>query len=62
MEVSSQAYKMQRIYGLNFDYGIFLNIAPDHISSLEHKDFKEYLNAKLGFLKQCKTVLLLCFD
>ena len=58
MEVSSQAYKMQRIYGLNFDYGIFLNIAPDHISSLEHKDFKEYLNAKLGFLKQCKTVLL----
>lgn len=58
MEVSSQAYKLDRIYKISFDYGIFLNIGKDHISDLEHEDFDDYLSCKLGFLKQCKTAIL----
>lgn len=58
MEVSSQATKLDRIYNMNFDIGIFLNIGKDHISPLEHSDFNDYLNCKLAFLKKCKTVIL----
>ncbi|MDR1013262.1 MAG: UDP-N-acetylmuramoyl-L-alanyl-D-glutamate--L-lysine ligase, partial [Lactobacillales bacterium] len=36
MEVSSQAYKMKRVYGLTFDVGVFLNISKDHIGPIEH--------------------------
>ena len=32
MEVSSQSYKRDRLYGTEFEYGIFTNIAEDHIS------------------------------
>ena len=42
MEVSSQAYKVARVYGLTFDVGIFLNISPDHIGPIEHPTFEDY--------------------
>lgn len=58
MEVSSQASKLKRIYGITFDIGCFLNIGLDHIAPLEHKDFEEYFNCKLDFLKQCKKVII----
>lgn len=57
-EVSSQAKKLDRIYGINFDIGGITNISYDHVSPLEHKDFEEYFNCKLGFLKQCKIAFL----
>lgn len=56
MEVSSQAEKLNRIYGLTFDYGAFLNIGIDHISKTEHENFDDYLNCKINFLKKCKNV------
>lgn len=46
MEVSSQAYKKNRVYGLKFNVGIFLNISPDHISPNEHPTFADYLHCK----------------
>ncbi|MBW1605724.1 UDP-N-acetylmuramoyl-L-alanyl-D-glutamate--2,6-diaminopimelate ligase [Lactobacillus sp. Sy-1] len=46
MEVSSQAYKKNRVYGLHFDVGIFLNISPDHIGANEHPTFADYLHCK----------------
>ncbi|MEJ6400477.1 UDP-N-acetylmuramoyl-L-alanyl-D-glutamate--2,6-diaminopimelate ligase [Nicoliella lavandulae] len=46
MEVSSQAYKKNRVYGLHFDVGIFLNISPDHIGPNEHPTFADYLHCK----------------
>ena len=58
MEVSSQAEYHKRDFGIAFDVGAFLNISEDHISPLEHKNFDEYLNCKIGFLKKCKTVVL----
>lgn len=58
MEVSSQAYKVNRINNVKFDVGIFLNISEDHISPSEHPNFTDYLNCKLEFLKNCKTVII----
>lgn len=58
MEVSSQAYKLDRIYGLEFEIGGFLNIGLDHIAPHEHANYEEYLDCKLGFLKKCKKVFL----
>ncbi|MCT3442337.1 UDP-N-acetylmuramoylalanyl-D-glutamate--2,6-diaminopimelate ligase, partial [Limosilactobacillus fermentum] len=42
MEVSSQAYKKSRVFGLPLDIGVFLNISPDHISPVEHPSFEDY--------------------
>ena len=58
MEVTSQAYKEKRTKGIEFDYGIFLNIAKDHISNIEHSSFEEYFDCKLKFLEKCKTVII----
>ena len=53
-EVSSQALKYGRLFDVNFDVGIFLNISEDHISPIEHSDFEDYFSSKLKFFKQCK--------
>lgn len=58
MEVSSQAYKINRIQDMQFDIGLFLNISEDHISPAEHPNFSDYLNCKLQFIKNCKTVVI----
>ncbi|MEE8836110.1 MAG: UDP-N-acetylmuramoyl-L-alanyl-D-glutamate--2,6-diaminopimelate ligase [Eubacteriales bacterium] len=54
MEVSSQALKMDRVAGMTFDFGIFTNIAPDHIGPNEHSSFEEYLECKKKLLRQCR--------
>ncbi|MDO1604969.1 UDP-N-acetylmuramoyl-L-alanyl-D-glutamate--2,6-diaminopimelate ligase [Lactobacillus sp. YT155] len=46
MEVSSQSYKKNRVYNLQYDVGIFLNISPDHIGKNEHPTFEDYLYCK----------------
>lgn len=46
MEVSSQAFKLSRVYGIDFDIGIFTNLSPDHISDIEHKDYEDYRECK----------------
>lgn len=58
MEVSSQAYKTQRVYGLTLDVGIFLNISPDHISPIEHPTFDDYFYCKRQLILNSKTVVL----
>ncbi|MGX7264638.1 UDP-N-acetylmuramoyl-L-alanyl-D-glutamate--L-lysine ligase [Enterococcus crotali] len=58
MEVSSQAYKTNRVYGLFFDVGIFLNITPDHISPIEHPTFDDYFYCKRQLIKHSKTIIL----
>lgn len=54
MEASSQGFKLHRLDGFTFDYGVFTNIEPDHIGENEHKDFEEYLNCKSKLFKQCR--------
>lgn len=53
MEVSSQGIAMQRVEGIPFDIGVFLNIEPDHIGKGEHASFSEYLRCKSRLLQQC---------
>ncbi|MBO5489311.1 MAG: UDP-N-acetylmuramoyl-L-alanyl-D-glutamate--2,6-diaminopimelate ligase [Eubacterium sp.] len=55
MEVSSQGVKMDRVAGMEFDYGVFTNISPDHIGPNEHKDFEEYLECKSKLFQMCKV-------
>lgn len=55
MECSSQGFKMHRTDGLVFDYGLFLNLSPDHIGPLEHADFSEYLACKAKLLAQSRV-------
>lgn len=54
MEVSSQALKLDRTYGITFDYGIFTNMSPDHIGENEHADYAEYVYCKSLLFKQCR--------
>lgn len=58
MEVSSQAFKKNRVYGLKFDVGIFLNISPDHIGRNEHPTFADYLHCKEQLLVNSQTCLI----
>ncbi len=44
MEVSSHSLVLDRVRGLDFDYGIFTNITSDHLDF--HKTFENYLEAK----------------
>lgn len=46
---------LHRTQGFVFDFGIFTNIEPDHISPAEHKDFDDYLHCKSLLFKQCKV-------
>ncbi len=55
MEVSSQALKVGRVRGMNFDVGVFLNIGTDHISPIEHSDFVDYYASKLKIFESCRT-------
>ena len=58
MEVSSQAYKVNRVYGLTFDVAAFLNISPDHISPIEHPTLEDYLYCKRQIIANSRTLVL----
>ena len=58
MEVSSQAYKKNRVYGLQFDIGGFLNITPDHIGPNEHPTYADYLNCKKQLMINSKINII----
>ena len=58
MEVSSQAMKMSRVYGVEFDYGIFLNVGEDHIGGNEHPTLEDYVECKTSFLSLCNVAVV----
>jgi UDP-N-acetylmuramoyl-L-alanyl-D-glutamate--2,6-diaminopimelate ligase len=58
MEVSSQAYKKNRVFGLTYDLGFFLNITPDHIGPNEHPNFADYLHCKLQLLVNSRKCII----
>ncbi|WP_447584456.1 UDP-N-acetylmuramoyl-L-alanyl-D-glutamate--L-lysine ligase [Streptococcus pasteurianus] len=58
MEVSSQAYLVERVYGLTFDVGAFLNISPDHIGPIEHPTFEDYFYHKRLLMTNSKAVVV----
>lgn len=58
MEVSSQGLKHHRTAGISFQYGVYLNISPDHIGAAEHADFEEYLSCKKRLFAQSKCAVV----
>lgn len=46
LEVSSQALKQNRIFGIEFDTCVFTNLYVDHIGKFEHPDFDDYMSCK----------------
>ena len=58
MEVSSQALKYDRVLGVRFDVGVFMNISEDHISPNEHADFEDYLSSKMKMFALTDTAVI----
>lgn len=58
MEVASQGFKLDRVAGIMFDYGVFTNLSQDHIGPGEHADFEEYMNCKSMLFQNCKVGIL----
>lgn len=58
MEVSSQALKYDRVRGVNFRVAAFLNIGYDHISPIEHPDWRDYFDSKLMIFDECQTAVV----
>ena len=46
IEVSSQALKDARVYGLPFKYVAFTGLSRDHIGECEHPNFSDYVHSK----------------
>ncbi|MBO5716426.1 MAG: UDP-N-acetylmuramoyl-L-alanyl-D-glutamate--2,6-diaminopimelate ligase [Clostridia bacterium] len=59
MEVSSQALKLNRVLGIDFDITLFTNLSPDHIGPGEHDSFDDYFNTKKRLFDdfECKAVI-----
>ena len=51
MEVSSHSLALDRVYGVNFDVGIFTNLTRDHLDF--HKTFENYYKAKFKLFERC---------
>lgn len=58
MEITSQAYKTNRVLDVKFKHGMFLNVSEDHISDLEHPDFNDYLNCKLQLISNVNDMII----
>lgn len=54
IEVSSQAIKLDRVTGCDFEVGLFTNLSEDHISLKEHPNMEDYFNCKLKLIEMAK--------
>jgi UDP-N-acetylmuramoyl-L-alanyl-D-glutamate--2,6-diaminopimelate ligase len=54
IEVSSQAMKLDRVTGCDFEVGVFTNLTEDHISPKEHPNMEDYFNCKLKLIENSK--------
>ncbi len=57
MEATSQGFKLDRTYGLNFNVGIYTNLSPDHIGPSEHESFEEYRLCKKALFSQSDVII-----
>ncbi len=55
IEVSSQAMKLERVTGCDFEIALFTNLSEDHISPKEHPNMEDYFNCKLNLIKMAKN-------
>ena len=58
-EVSSQGMKYHRVDGIEFDYGIFMNIQTgDHIGPNEHESFEDYIYWKAQVVNHSRLAFI----
>lgn len=62
LEASSIGLKMQRLCGMVFDIGVFLNFGNDHVGTGEHQDVEEYFRSKAKLFRQCRMGILNAAD
>ena len=55
IEVSSQAMKLERVTGCDFEIALFTNLSEDHISPKEHPNMEDYFNCKLNLIKMARN-------
>lgn len=58
MEISSQALKYDRCFGIEFAVAALTNVGEDHISPIEHPDFEDYLTSKLKIFGRCQSAVV----
>lgn len=56
MEVSSHSLQLDRVYGCEFEVGIFTNLTRDHLDF--HKTFENYYNAKFKLFERSKASVI----
>lgn len=56
MEVSSHSLQLDRVYGCEFEVGIFTNLTRDHLDF--HKSFENYYNAKFKLFERSKASVI----
>ncbi|QAA33142.1 UDP-N-acetylmuramoyl-L-alanyl-D-glutamate--2,6-diaminopimelate ligase [Clostridium manihotivorum] len=56
VEVTSSALAKDRVYGCEFDVGVFTNITQDHLE--EHGTMENYKVAKLKLFNMCKNAVV----
>lgn len=56
MEVSSHSVSQRRIWGIEFEVGVFTNLTQDHLDY--HKTMENYAQAKSEFFSQCKISII----
>lgn len=56
MEVSSHSLALDRVYGIEFEAGIFTNITRDHLDF--HKTFENYYKAKFKLFENSKLAVV----
>ena len=58
MEVSSQGLMLDRVYGCDYQVGVFTNLYNDHIGPHEHANMEDYLAAKLLLMSRCRQAII----
>ncbi|MDO4662866.1 MAG: UDP-N-acetylmuramoyl-L-alanyl-D-glutamate--2,6-diaminopimelate ligase [Tissierellia bacterium] len=56
IETSSHALYLKRVYGIEFDYGVFTNLSKEHLDF--HKSMDNYFMAKMILLKNSKKQIV----
>jgi len=56
MEVSSHALYLSRVYGIQFDIGVFSNLTPDHLDF--HETMEEYASSKALLFPCCNKSVI----